>query len=46
MRLESLYMVTFTTPETWSVEIVTRWTIRGTPHQGELMGIAPTAKQI
>ncbi len=26
-------------------EVVTRWTIRGT-HQGELMGIAPTEKQI
>ena len=46
MRLESLYMVTFTTPETWSVEVVTHWTIRGTPHQGKLMGIAPTEKQI
>ena len=27
-------------------KVVTRWTIRGTPHQGELMGIAPTEKQI
>jgi steroid delta-isomerase-like uncharacterized protein len=26
-------------------KVVTRWTIRGT-HQGELMGIAPTEKQI
>ena len=26
-------------------KVVTRWTIRGT-HQGELMGIAPTDKQI
>jgi steroid delta-isomerase-like uncharacterized protein len=26
-------------------KVVTRWTLRGT-HQGELMGIAPTGKQI
>ena len=27
-------------------KVVTRWTIRVTPYQGELMGIAPTEKQI
>ena len=27
-------------------DVVTRWTIRVTPYQGELMGIAPTEKQI
>ena len=27
-------------------KVLTRWTIRVTPYQGELMGIAPTEKQI
>ena len=27
-------------------KVVTRWTIRVTPYQGELMGIAPTEEQI
>ena len=27
-------------------KVVTRWTISGTPHQGELIGIAATEEQI